>query len=419
MIKLNKGQQLASDTIDGGDNIFITASGGYGKTFVTKTKRTENSLVFAPTGAAALVAGGVTNHRGVGAKVGVIKPSDWTTKPKKEIASVLASADRVFFDEISMTRIDMFGKIDGAFRKATGVDKPFGGKQIVATGDFFQLGAFVGANERAAYKSFYGDKILPFEHDAWNFKTVELTEPMRNVNVEEDGWLQTIRRGEGDIRGALQNIVSKAIPVEENKDSTRMCAYNKDADLHNTKCYLALKEKERIYKAMFTGDKKLLKEFPVGLEFKGKLGMKVMIVANAPFPCDDYVNGDTGVIVQLESDCIFVELTRGGIVIVPKHEFESFQYHLGATGKVSKHITGKMTQFPLAIGYASSIHKAQGATLPAATIDLGSRTFAEHIFYVGITRVPSLDKLSFVRTPNISDVIVNKKVQAFYRSLKV
>lgn len=412
-MSLNTGQLKAANVVENGGNLFLTGSGGCGKTFLANQLKTKNSITACPTGAAALVAGGSTNHRVFGAPIGVIKPDSYK-KVKKDVIEVLQKTDRVFLDEVSMNRIDMFEHIDNCLQLANESKLPFGGKQVVAVGDFFQLGAFVSPNERSFYKQLYGDKMMAFESKSWNFETVELTQPMRNVNTEQLEVLQSIRVGE-NIAPSLRKLSELSQKYHSDLDWTHLCSYNKDADSRNALKYTLLNTKERVYPGITKGLlKEIQKEVRVPIELKLKLDMRVMILANDP--SGNYVNGSTGKVEQMEDDCIIVKLDTGDHVVVDRFKFEVVKYKAGARG-ITRAVVASMEQFPIALGYACSIHKAQGATLDKAVINLGKSTFADAIFYVAISRVTDFSNLAFVRPPMYNDVRVNKKVISFYKGV--
>ena len=410
-MSLNEKQQKAADIVESGGNLFLSGSAGCGKTYLANTLKTKNSVTACPTGAAALVAAGATNHRVFGAPIGVIKPDSYK-KVKKEVLTVLQKCDRVFLDEISMNRVDMFEHIDKTLKYANSNDKPFGGKQVIAVGDFYQIGAFVAPNERSFYNQLYGGKLLPFESDIWDFRTVELTQPMRNINTDQLEVLQNIRVG-NNIGPSLRKLESMVRPYSEDLDWTHLCSYNKDADTRNMMKYEQLRTKEREYQAITKGLlKELNKDIRVPIKLKLKEDMRVMLVANDL--CGEYVNGSTGKILQLEEDAVFVELDTGKRVIIDRFKFEVIKYKATAKG-VQRSVVASMEQFPIMLGYACSIHKAQGSTLDNAVINLGRSTFADALFYVGISRVKDFNNLAFVRTPVYNDVRVNKKVVNFYK----
>lgn len=408
---LNSDQQLAKDLIDRGENTFISGSGGYGKSHLINVVKTPNTIIGCPTGAAAIIVGGSTNHRTFAAPVGVIKGDEYVKRLKKEHKEVLGNADRIILDEGSMIRLDMFNYINNSLQHVTGNKEPFGSKQVIMVGDFYQLGAFVSDNERMAYRSLYGSCILPFESEYWNFKTVELTQPMRNTNLDQIEVLQDIRKG-NNVKQALDRIVYNSVQYSDKLDWTHLCATNRDVDARNKKCYSQLKTKEQVFKGKVTGSREAInKELRVPIDLKLKLDMRVMITYN----CKEgtYVNGSTGAIVELGIDYITVLLDNGNTVFVGREIFPVMQYTCDG-GVIRKKQVASLTQFPIISGWACSIHKAQGSTLEKCVINLGKYSFADHLFYVAVSRVKDMRNLSFVRTPTVSDVRVNQKVKKFY-----
>lgn len=411
---LTPGQARAEEIVEKGGNVFITGGGGVGKSYLVNRLKTKNSIIASPTGVSAQIIGGVTNHRTFNAPIGVIKPSD-INKLTEVTKNLLKKVDKVFLDEISMNRYDMFCHIDKCLQVANENTLPFGGKQIVATGDLFQLCAFISPNEKTFYNSLYGTKLFPFEADNWNFETVELNQPMRNTNEEQIRILQKLREGV-DSKDVVSYINNKARIYNPDEDFVHLCSYNKDVDARNTVKYHELKEDEVVYKGEVKGSlSEIMKDIRVPIKLPLKLNMRVMIVANDIN--ETYVNGSTGTIVQMEEDAVYVRLDNGNVVLVTRFEFEVFKYVPGSK-KISRKITSSLKQFPIIPGWASSIHKAQGCTIENAVLNLGDFTMAEAVVYVGVTRVKDIANLSLIRPLRVDDIKVNRKVKMFMQNLR-
>ena len=402
---LNTDQTKAATIVKNGGNVFISGSGGHGKTFLVNQLKTKRTIVGAPTGAAALLVNGMTNHRLFELPIGVLKDSD-KFRMKPTTKKVFQKADMLVLDEVSMLRADMLTLIDAKLKVARECDLPFGGLQTLAVGDFYQLGAFVGQNEKRFYEMLYGNKVQAFESDAWNFETVELTQPMRNTNRAQLEVLQAIRTGV-EKEWAIAQINSIASSVGDmGDDVTHLCAYNKDADTRNNIKYNQLKTPEKTYIAEVKGDAKVAaKELRVAPVVSLKLGMKCMVVVNDPN--DAYVNGTTGEIVQMEDDCVFLKKDNGEVIVVTPFKFEAIQYQATAKG-MSKKVVASMSQIPLVPAWGMSIHRSQGSTLDKAIINLGGYSFSDALLYVA----------SFTESdPGENyDIRVNQKVVEFYRN---
>lgn len=408
---LNAGQQKAKEIVEKGGNVFISGPGGYGKSFLTEHLATKRSIMCAPTGAAAILVGGSTCHRIFNAPVGVIKPND-AKKMKPETRKLLQGIDQVRLDEVSMLRTDMLQHINDKLQIAKENDKPFGGVPVIATGDFYQLPAFVGANERQFYKSIYNDKVMAFQADCWDFETVELTEPMRNVNLDQLQVLQSIRTGV-NVSWAIQMLKNYAQPYNPTAEVTHLCAYNKDADDRNTLKYNQLTSEERVYIGELKGDAKAIeKECRVPAKMKCKVGMRVMTVTNDEN--DEYVNGTVGTITRMEEGFVVIEKDNGDVIYVTPFKFEVIKYKSTAKG-MTRTVVASLEQLPIVPAWAISIHKSQGCTLDKAIINLGSGAFATGLLYVAISRVKDLTQISFTRQPMVSDVKVDPKVVEFYK----
>lgn len=407
---LNHDQQVAKDIVDAGGNLLIHASAGYGKTYLADKLKTPTTLVSAPTGASALVVGGVTNHRLFNAPLGCIKP-DQKVKLKPEQRKTLLKAERIIFDEISMTRFDMFQYQDKVLREVKEVDLPFGGVQIIGVGDFYQLSPFTGADERDMYRKYYGNKMFPFESECWNLKTVELTQPMRNTNSDQLQLIQDLRRG-AHKEAVADALYRFSTPYHPEMEWIHLCAKNNDVDAQNIKRYKALQTSERVYIGETSGSLAILKkDCRVGITLALKVGMRIMTVLNDPN--DQFVNGSTGTIVQLEEDVVIVQLDNGTLAYVTPFKFDIFKYVATEQGFKRKEVAS-LKQFPLVAGWSISINKSQGATLDNAVIDLGYGWVPPAGLYVASTRVRNLANNAFKRKPTAKDITVNALVASYF-----
>jgi len=134
----SKSQQAAYDEAQKGKNIFITGSGGNGKSYLTRALTTTNTLVCAPTGIAALNVKGTTCHRAFGLPMGLPEAKDFNMVGRKQ-RDVLCTVNRIIISEVGMLRVDLLELIDRKLKLARGNNKPFGGVQMIVEGDFFQL----------------------------------------------------------------------------------------------------------------------------------------------------------------------------------------------------------------------------------------------------------------------------------------
>jgi ATP-dependent DNA helicase PIF1 len=316
--------------------------------------------------------------------------------------------DRIILDEVSMQRADGLDMIDYKLRKVRDTDKPFGGIQMIPVGDFYQLESIVKPDEKAVLAREYKSPFA-FSAKCWNFKTVELTQVVRQSDEEQIALLQSIRRKDRNYIESLMHLQDIALPYVNCPDTLHLCCYNTDADNFNNHWYSTVKSPEVTYWGI--GENK---DVPIPNQLRLKVGIKVLICANDLE--GGYVNGDRGTIVYLGNGYVTVEKDNGDTVDVVPFTWE--KYKLKSTSKgLSRSLVSSFQQLPIRLGWAVSIHKSQGMSLDRAAIDIGKGCFGHGQFYVAVSRVRNLNNLSFVRHVSPKNVILNPAVDSFYKSL--
>lgn len=400
-------QQAAYDAAQQGKNIFITGSGGNGKSYLTRALTTSNTLVCAPTGIAALNVKGTTCHRAFGLPMGLPEAKDFNMVGRKQ-REVLSTVNRIIISEVGMLRVDLLELIDRKLKLARGNSKPFGGVQMIVEGDFFQLEPIVSRSE---WDLFYSKYISPycFSSKVWNFETYHLTEPQRHPKPEQYNLLNRMRVGD---QSALEEVLSTTGEYKLSEDLLHLCCYNDDALKVNNHWYNKNTNPESVFTASSVG-KISEKDVLVPETLKLKVGVKVLVCANDLGGM--YVNGDSGVVVAMNSNHIDVKLNSGLTVQVERFTWEAYNY-TKVGGNVVKEVVGSFTQYPLTLGYAISIHKAQGTTLDQVAIHVGRGCFSAGQLYVAVSRVRDLDNLTFLRKEQVAldNLIVNEQVKEFY-----
>jgi ATP-dependent exoDNAse (exonuclease V) alpha subunit len=423
--ELDLEQHRALELIEAGRNVFLSGGAGSGKSYALEKLKyncaNRNVIYLAPTGIAALNIGGMTIHR-------FFEFTDSITdllENKTYSASKLEVFRRIaciVIDEISMVSALLLDAIDKTLRRVRNSDQPFGSVAIVAAGDFQQLKPIITDDLKATLdRTYHG--YYAFCAKAWkaaNFQTIELT---GNYRQKEDKLYSSILRHirdftpeVGEAIDHLNSLQAKRKAEDKPPDPfvISLCARNRDAAIINKQQLDSLPGKKFSYAADITG---VLYEdnYPVDTMLELKVGAKVMFTQNNP---PNYVNGTIGYVVSLDNDKIMVELESGGVLRVPQYTWEDKEYEYsefeGIT-KVHSKTVGVMTQYPLRLAWAISVHKSQGMSLNAANIILGDGAFAEGQLYVALSRIRSLAGLRQLdKTIDCFELSPNPMVKAFY-----
>ena len=428
-MQLSPSQQIAFDKFKLGHNIFISGPGGHGKThLINEFHKTGNVALCAMTGCAAgvLHKKARTIHSWSGIKLGKGSRSEIVADLSKSAIQNWKSAKILVIDEVSMLSADIFELLNHVSQTVRKNELPFGGIQLVFSGDFYQL------------PPFGNDCKFCFESPLWStlFASdchIELKENFRQTDPVFQRLLNNLRTGsltQEDIQllkcrmncnPSVDLATAKLFPkkkhVEEinnriyNELNTREMHFSVDCDYTETYVYQPNVPIEdeimKKCKALSEIKKKeefenLIRENNVVRDVSLKVGAKVMCLAN--FPQANIWNGSQGTITDFDDDGLpIVKFSHGPEVLVEYSCYQSEKYPMLC-----------IRQIPLCLSWALTIHKIQGTTLDAAEVDIGSDIFAPGQTYVAISRIRSLDGL-FVRNFSRKNVRIHKKVKQFYQ----
>lgn len=416
----NVEQQKAYDLVaNTNTSLFITGKAGTGKTTFVKRIQEEinkNFLVLAPTGIAALNAGGQTIHSFFGFPLEVIAPFT-RMEVSYEKRLLLQRTDTIIIDEASMVRCDLVDGMDRFLRAVFSTHLPFGGKQMIFVGDLFQLPPVVKREsvDEEVLRALYGDGI-PYFYKASVFShmplpKIEFTHVYRQNDKVFLGILNRMRLGENtneDFATLNQHICNNMsakdyyITVTSRNDVADKINFDRLAEIDSEEfCYEA--EKEGTIKAS---------DIPVPEKLKLKVGAQVIFCRN------DYshgcVNGTIAKVKELSDESILVQLENGKEVNVEKLTWESKEktYDKNAR-KLETEIVGTFTQYPLKLAWAITIHKSQGMTFDRMHFDLSNGTFMPGQAYVAISRLRTLDGLTLSQNISWYDIKQNSEIKAF------
>lgn len=421
--KDNKEQQLAYELVAKTDRcLFITGKAGTGKTtFIQRIQKEidKNFIVLAPTGSAALKAGGQTLHSFFGFPMEAIGPHT-RMRISLENQELLRNVDTIIVDEVSMVRSDMVDGMDLYLRLLLKNNLPFGGKQVIFVGDLYQLPPVVrrGSVDAEMLENIYGSGI-PFFYKAnvikrLNLPLIEFQKVYRQNEAEFVDILNRMRVGELSNKD-IEILNGHVASGEDIGDySVILTGNNRKADNINQAKLDDINEEERIYEGIICEDFNE-KDSPAPKILKLKVGAQVIFVRN------DYktncTNGTIGKVVKLDDDAVVVRLENGKEVTVERSMWISYsRTYCKATRKIESSSVGTYTQFPLKLAWAITIHRSQGMTFDRMHLDLSSGMFAPGQTYVAISRMRSLDGLTLSTPMKRHFVSVNPEIKAFSNS---
>ena len=404
-----------------GISIFLTGKAGTGKTTFLKALKEHSSkriIVVAPTGVAAINAGGVTIHSFFQLPLSPYVPGT-TFKDRydfgKEKRRIIRTLDMLVIDEISMVRSDLLDAIDNVLRRYRDPTLPFGGVQLLMIGDLHQLTPVVTPRDGELLRPYYDTPYFFGSHalQQTSYVTIQLTHVYRQQDQAFIDILNHVRDGvptAEDLARLNARCKPMFIPKAE-EGYIRLTTHNRMADSYNDNELHKLSGKRYVFKA------EIEKEFPessypadVNLELKQ--GAQVMFIKNDPSPSHLYYNGRIGHVVGFEDGKVVVKCPGDDYTIsVEPAEWENTRYAINEETKVIEpQVLGVFRQYPLRLAWAITIHKSQGLTFEHAIID-ASASFASGQVYVALSRCKSLEGLvlaSQIKPRNIiGDVRVN------------
>lgn len=400
MDKQNKEQMLAYELIaNTNSSFFLTGRAGSGKTtFLHDIQKSigKRFIILAPTGVAAILAGGDTIHSFFGLPMDICEPDTSGHMNEAHIQSLL-HADTIIIDEVSMVRCDIIDAIDLTMRKALRNNLPFGGKQMVFVGDMFQLPPVVrhGA-EREMLHDLYGSDSF-FFYKANVIKRIRLVKiEFQKVYRQDDDKeflhiLENVRLNKVTPENIMQLNKRVTLPTVDDGMVITVTSINKTAEDINKKELSEIDSEEYVYEGVIDG-KFEEKRLPVDLHLHLKVGAQVMFTRNDAFR--RWGNGTLAKVVKLSKTEIQVQLSNGCTYAVPCCSWDSMNYEYNhKERKMKKEVTGTFTQYPIKLAWAITIHKSQGMTFDKMKLDLSHGLFTAGQLYVALSRVRSLNGL--------------------------
>lgn len=392
--------------------VFLTGRAGTGKTTFLRSFLDRTGLkavVVAPSGIAALNAGGQTVHSLFKLPPALIQPQD--VRRVRE-GRLLKALDLLVIDEISMVRSDLMDAIDRSLRLHRGDSRPFGGVGLVCVGDSAQLPPVVNCEDAAILERWFGG---PYFFDApgvkaLNWTAVELTTAFRQTDARFLQLLDRLRRGRPTREDAelLDARVVDDVP-EAGSDSIVLTTTNEAARRINDAEMARIPGESGVYAGEVAGtfDERM---FPTDSDLALKVGARVMLLRNDPDR--RWVNGTIGTVESLGGSSVHVRIGRRVHEVEPV-SWERYAYELGAGDEPERKTVGSFKQIPLRPAWALTIHKAQGLTFDQVHVDFGRGAFAHGQTYVALSRCRSLEGLTLSRHLRRTDVRVDDAAFAF------
>jgi len=394
--------RLADEFVrDTGCNIFLTGKAGTGKTTFLhriKQKSPKRMIVTAPTGVAAINAGGVTLHSFFQMPFGPYIPgSEGENRHKfnRDKINLIKSLDLLVIDEISMVRADLLDGVDHVLRRHRRNDQPFGGVQLLLIGDLHQLSPVVKDADWRLLQPYY-DSPYFFSSTALR-KTeliaIELQHIYRQADQTFIDLLNRVRdnRLDGDT---LQQLNRRHVEgfVDQTEDGyITLCTHNNSADAINGERLARLPQKTHHFDAEIEGEFPE-HSYPTALTLALKPRAQVMFVRNDPSPEKRFFNGKIGKITTISTKTITIKCPGDDTEIeVGPATWENIEYTLNEeTLEISESKIGAFIQYPLKLAWAITIHKSQGLTFDRAIID-AQAAFAHGQVYVALSRCRTLE----------------------------
>jgi energy-coupling factor transporter ATP-binding protein EcfA2 len=414
-MSLNEKQQQAFDTIKAGHNVFLTGPAGTGKSYLIHyLKKYLDVDVTASTGIAANHLGGQTVFSW-GAFFPIPALEAYGQKEIPYIRERIKKCSRLIIDEISMIDAEFFDYIDVSLKAMRHDTRPFGGLQIIAVGDFMQLPP-ASKNPKYCFESKAWDEAL--------FEPVKLTEIKRQEDANMAALLNRMQINQMKNED-IELLKARNIDTPFDDDVVQLFPLNKYADSVNHKKLFALQAEVKNYYAQKEADpfahpkqaevgiSKFIKDSLIEDRLILKEGARVMMLSNEYLESQRVSNGSTGEVLAMNDHVVLVGFDNGVTLEIERKTYEVKMKNIKTRKEVK---LGTVTQFPLKLCWAITIHKSQGMSLDRLAIDFKG-IFAPFQAYVALSRARSLDGVQ-IKNFDPKYIKIDQKAVDFMNSIK-
>lgn len=411
-IELNTAWEFVEKT---GKSVFLTGKAGTGKTTFLKRVVEESKkrvVVVAPTGIAAINAGGVTIHSFFQLPLHPFIPGMKIESKfafSKEKRSIIKTIDILIIDEISMVRSDLLDAIDSVLRRFRNRHKPFGGVQLLMIGDLQQLSPVVTDEDVQFLSQYYPSPYFFGSHALarTDYVTIGLKEVYRQQDAVFISMLNAVRGGRPSIEviRALNSRYCPGFVPPPDEGYIRLTTHNHIADEYNSRQLSLIDNQAHSFEAEVSGNFPE-SSYPVDFRLELKAGAQVMFVKNDPSSDKRYYNGKIGIVTDFYEEYIMVQCPgEDEKIAVEPLEWENSRYVINEqTQEMESEVIGIFRQYPLRLAWAITIHKSQGLTFDKAIIDAAS-AFASGQVYVALSRCRTLEGM-VLATPLRQDAVI-------------
>ena len=411
-------------------SLFLTGKAGTGKStflrYIAENTKKKH-VVLAPTGIAAINAGGATLHSFFKLPFHPLLPNDTqynarnirgTMKYNQEKRKLLQELELIIIDEISMVRADIIDFIDKILRiYCRNMREPFGGKQILLVGDIFQLEPVVKDEERQLLQPFYPNSFFFSAHVFREIQlvSIELKKVYRQTDEHFIHLLDKIRKSETTVSDLYTLNQRVGRDIDTSGMSITLSTRRDTVDYINQQKLEELPDETVMFEGVVTGEFPE-NSLPTPKELELKCGAQILFIRNDKE--HRWVNGTLGIIIGFDinegRETIYVHTDDEEDVIVEREVWSNVKYSFNEQEKkIEEHEIGTYTQFPLRLAWAITVHKSQGLTFKHVKIDFTGGAFAGGQTYVALSRCTSLEGISLKEPLRRSDIFVRPEVVQF------